>query len=200
MNFVPENEMGVIVRFSQDIVSIDNVFFATIRTEFPDAILIVNGKKVRTEFEYRSSNFIVHKHDPRKCDLIICWIDDVQHKNKLPTWEISKNEWLSLEIPRISISQKEALYWECRARRAERRANKLTFNIVECTQDTPLPRIDLAALKPDILAELEKEKPNLARLATDLGIGRSTLYRHLGTMAGTGEVVKNGNGYEIANS
>lgn len=58
----------------------------------------------------------------------------------------------------------------------------------------------LETLKPDILAELGQKKPNLTRLATDLGIGRSTLYRHLGTMAGTGEVVKNGNGYEIANS
>lgn len=58
----------------------------------------------------------------------------------------------------------------------------------------------LEALKPDILTELGRKKPNLTRLATGLGIGRSTLYRHLGTLAGTGEVIKNGNGYELGGS
>ncbi len=55
----------------------------------------------------------------------------------------------------------------------------------------------IETLRPDILAELAQEKPNLTRLAGQLGIGRSTLYRHLGTLQGTGEVVKNGNGYEV---
>ncbi len=57
----------------------------------------------------------------------------------------------------------------------------------------------LETLKPDILAELGRETPNLTQLARRLGIGRSTLYRHLGTLNGTGEIVKNGNGYELFN-
>ena len=28
------------------------------------------------EFEFLSSNFHEHGHDPNKCDLIICWFDD----------------------------------------------------------------------------------------------------------------------------
>lgn len=56
----------------------------------------------------------------------------------------------------------------------------------------------LEALKPEILAELGQEKPNLTQLASRLEIGRSSLYRHLGTLAETGEVVKNGNGYELS--
>ncbi len=54
----------------------------------------------------------------------------------------------------------------------------------------------LETLKPDILAELGQETPNLTQLASRLDIGRSTLYRHLGTLAEQGEVIKNGNGYE----
>jgi hypothetical protein len=30
-------------------------------------------KRVIIEFEYRSRNFLVHGHDPAKCDLIVCW-------------------------------------------------------------------------------------------------------------------------------
>jgi DNA-binding transcriptional ArsR family regulator len=55
----------------------------------------------------------------------------------------------------------------------------------------------LETLKAQIIAELGQEKPNMTQLAKRLDIGRGTLYRHLGTLAGTGAVVKNGNGYEV---
>lgn len=86
MTFVPENEMGVIVYFAQKIALIDNVSFVSVRIEYPDAMLLIDGKEYLTEFEYLSSNFLLHKHDPRKCDLIICWADDIKHKNKLPIY------------------------------------------------------------------------------------------------------------------
>lgn len=54
----------------------------------------------------------------------------------------------------------------------------------------------LETLKPDILTELGQETPNLTQLASRLNVGRSTLYRHLGTLVEQGEVIKNGNGYE----
>lgn len=38
----------------------------------PDCTLVIDGKKVGTEFEFESYNFYGH-HDPRKCGLIICW-------------------------------------------------------------------------------------------------------------------------------
>jgi hypothetical protein len=193
MDFIPKNEMGVIVRFTQEIVSIGNISILSVRAEYPDAILLVNGNEIRTEFEYLASNFISHQHDPRECDLVICWIDNVQHMNKLPTWELSKSEWKSLEIAEVSQHQKEAFYWECRARRSEKsekRAKALFQGVVPKSTD-------LEILKPEILKELRSLKPHLAQLASRLGIGRSTLYRHLGTLTEMGEVVKNGNGYEV---
>jgi DNA-binding IclR family transcriptional regulator len=55
----------------------------------------------------------------------------------------------------------------------------------------------LETLKAEIIAELGQEKPNMSQLARRLDIGRGTLYRHLGTLAETGEITKNGNGYEV---
>jgi len=33
-------------------------------------------QRVKIEFEYLSSNFLKHKHDPSGCDLIVCWKHD----------------------------------------------------------------------------------------------------------------------------
>jgi hypothetical protein len=55
----------------------------------------------------------------------------------------------------------------------------------------------IETLKSEIITELGQEKPNMTQLARRLDIGRGTLYRHLGTLAGTGDVVKNGNGYKL---
>jgi hypothetical protein len=37
--------------------------------------LVAPGKwqDVRIEFEYESKNFLRHGHDPKKCDVIVCW-------------------------------------------------------------------------------------------------------------------------------
>lgn len=40
---------------------------------FPDCILLIDGKKIRVEFELYSHNFHEHGHDPEECDLIVCW-------------------------------------------------------------------------------------------------------------------------------
>jgi hypothetical protein len=54
-----------------------------VRNEYPDceAKRRIDGsreqwERVRIEFEYHSSNFKEHGHDPKQCDLIVCWIDD----------------------------------------------------------------------------------------------------------------------------
>jgi hypothetical protein len=49
-----------------------------LQPSFPDceALRRVAGGKcqlVKIEFESESRNFRRHRHDPRKCDLIICW-------------------------------------------------------------------------------------------------------------------------------
>lgn len=47
-----------------------------IYVDYPDATATYNDAEIDMEFEYLSSNFRKHKHNPKGCDLIICWKDD----------------------------------------------------------------------------------------------------------------------------
>ena len=78
----PLNEQGVVYLFgmvSQEL----GYRIESIRTKYPDC----EGKRcfdpkksrwepVRIEFEYKSSHFRHHKHNPDQCDVIVCWEDD----------------------------------------------------------------------------------------------------------------------------
>jgi hypothetical protein len=46
---------------------------------FPDIIALKNKKVVTIELEYKSSNFLLHKHP--LCDYLICWIEDKKIHN-----------------------------------------------------------------------------------------------------------------------
>lgn len=78
--YAPVNENGVIFLFSK-VANDLNFYVETIRTGFPDCIAkryIGNGQweEVRIEFEFASSNFVRHRHDPKECDVIVCWDHD----------------------------------------------------------------------------------------------------------------------------
>jgi hypothetical protein len=82
LRFAPINEQGVVYVFGM--ISRELGFLIeSIRTDYPDC----EGKRcidpqrqrwehVRIEFEYQSSNFRKHGHNPEDCDLIVCWIHD----------------------------------------------------------------------------------------------------------------------------
>jgi hypothetical protein len=77
--YSPINEQGVVFLFgkvAQDL----NMYVEEIKPGFPDCIgRRFNGKgweRVRIEFEFLSSNFKLHKHDPKGCDLVVCWEHD----------------------------------------------------------------------------------------------------------------------------
>lgn len=82
LRFAPINEQGVVYLFGM--ISRELGFLVeSIRTEYPDC----EGKRcvdqerqrwehVRIEFEFQSSNFKEHGHQPDDCDLIVCWIHD----------------------------------------------------------------------------------------------------------------------------
>lgn len=63
--FKPENEMGVIVVFAQ---SAQEAGFEILRIggEFPDATIKRGGVVYEVEFEYQSSSFRYHGHEPRR--------------------------------------------------------------------------------------------------------------------------------------
>lgn len=116
---IPQNEMGVVVLFAQR-ASEAGITILEIGTSFPDAKIEKDGKEYLVEFEYESSNFFIHGHDIRQCDLIICW----RHTSTLvdlPVIELSNDNWLSTEIRLFSETEKELTYWKHRARSAELR-------------------------------------------------------------------------------
>lgn len=45
--------------------------------DFPDFVMLENGKKVRIELEMKSSNFILHEHPISKVDKVICIEKDI---------------------------------------------------------------------------------------------------------------------------
>ena len=79
LHYAPENELGVVFLFSQ-IAKRLQFHIETIRAAYPDCIAYRHSgdreKRVRIEFEYRSSSFRAHKHDAKKCDCIVCWHHD----------------------------------------------------------------------------------------------------------------------------
>lgn len=74
----PVNEQGVVFLFGMVARELGYLVEA-IQSGFPDC----EGKRqiskgqwqpVQIEFEYASKNFEEHGHDPKKCDVIVCWI------------------------------------------------------------------------------------------------------------------------------
>jgi hypothetical protein len=82
LRHAPVNEQGVVYLFGM--VSRELGFLIeSLRTAFPDCEgkYCVDEKKqlweqVLIEFEFRSSNFKEHGHDPNGCDFVVCWIHD----------------------------------------------------------------------------------------------------------------------------
>ena len=74
----PVNEQGVVFLFGMVARELGYLVEA-IQGGFPDCeakrqIYRGHWQPVQIEFEYASKNFIEHGHDPKKCDVIVCWI------------------------------------------------------------------------------------------------------------------------------
>ena len=77
----PVNEMGVVYLFGTLAEKLGFRVESFNPTGFPDCEARRRSTKgtwqrVRIEFEYRSSNFLDHRHDIAKCDVIVCWVHD----------------------------------------------------------------------------------------------------------------------------
>jgi hypothetical protein len=79
MEYAPANELGVVFLFAH-VARRLQFRIEEIRAQFPDCIAYRrtgdSERKTRIEFEFRSSSFKVHRHDPSKCDAIVCWHHD----------------------------------------------------------------------------------------------------------------------------
>jgi hypothetical protein len=77
--YAPINENGVIFLFGK-IADDLNMYIEEVKPGYPDCVgrrFVGKGwERVAIEFEFKSSNFKLHKHDPKDCDVIICWEND----------------------------------------------------------------------------------------------------------------------------
>jgi hypothetical protein len=76
--YEPVNEAGVVFAFGAVARRLGFVVLR-LQTEFPDCEAmwrVARGQwqRIRIEFEFESRNFLKHKHDPKGCDVIICWV------------------------------------------------------------------------------------------------------------------------------
>jgi hypothetical protein len=79
MQYAPQNELGVVFLFAH-VARRKQFRIDEIRPQFPDCLAYRrigdNERLVRIEFEFRSSSFKAHGHDPKRCDCIVCWHHD----------------------------------------------------------------------------------------------------------------------------
>lgn len=106
--YSPINEQGVVFLFGK-VAHEFGMYVELIRTGYPDCIAKrYIGKdrweEIKIEFEYKSSEFVRHKHKIEDVDMIVCWEHDWEdcHKSieilELKN-EISKLENISVETP-----------------------------------------------------------------------------------------------------
>ena len=83
--YSPINEQGVVFLFGRLLEDL-NMYIEEVKQGYPDCVARrytgKGWKRVYIEFEYVSSNFIQHKHDPKDCDIIICWENDLNNEQK----------------------------------------------------------------------------------------------------------------------
>jgi len=76
LRYAPANELGVIFLFAH-LAKRWRLRIDSIQAGYPDCIVYqkVQGREklIRIEFEYRSKNFSIQRHAPRRCDWIVCW-------------------------------------------------------------------------------------------------------------------------------
>ena len=77
MTNAPVNELGVVLLFGMVAASL-GFQVESAQGRFPDCEAkreVVPGKwqRQRIEFEYESKNFLLHGHDPKNCDVLVCW-------------------------------------------------------------------------------------------------------------------------------
>ncbi|XOA42987.1 MAG: DUF5655 domain-containing protein [Candidatus Nealsonbacteria bacterium] len=84
--YSPINEQGVVFLFGRILDDL-NMYIEEVRTKYPDCVARrYTGRgweRVYIEFEYLSSNFVEHKHNPKECDIIVCWEDNLTTENKM---------------------------------------------------------------------------------------------------------------------
>ena len=102
LHYAPQNELGVFFLFAS-IAPRYRMRIEKIQSAFPDCIAYqgtgLGEKRIRIEFEYRSSGFHSHGHNARGCDCIVCWEHDWPSvPNHIQVIELRKHFGLGFKV------------------------------------------------------------------------------------------------------
>ena len=87
----PTNHEGVVALFSKVHRELGYPKIVTLGTAFPDATVEdEDGNEKRIEFELKSMTFDREGHNPKGCDLIVCWEDNWGSAAEVPVIELKK--------------------------------------------------------------------------------------------------------------
>ena len=84
--FVPKNEISVRELFAQRAGRLGYQILES-RAALPDYVLERDGQKIFAEAEFQTSDFLRHRHDLSRCDLILVWEHDLPHMS-IPVLEL----------------------------------------------------------------------------------------------------------------
>jgi DNA-binding CsgD family transcriptional regulator len=152
------NELGVIVEFAKN-ASAYGFEIVSISDAYPDAIIQKDGTTYRAEFEFKSSNFDMHGHDIRECDLVICWEND-SPDFALPVIEISNPDWFTKPIVLTSTDKRESYYWRLKAIRLEKRLRAIEIKSKEAEggAQSPEPLVIFCGKEPGDLDKRDRQR------------------------------------------
>ena len=188
--FEPKNEQGVIVCFSQEVLNSEWKIVG-IQTAYPDAQLTYKGEEWLGEFELFSSNFIDHKHNPKECDIVICWEHDCDDF-PLPVISLKNEAWKIENFVKLDKKDLEIWYWRQRALRAEkclRYQNKHGEDAVFLRR-TPQHTVDrrMAVLRA-IAKTAKRSDVNFTELGSQHGVSDTAIKKDVEWLVGSGHWV-----------
>jgi hypothetical protein len=76
--FTPKNELNVREVFAERAGRLGYRILES-RIPFPDYILAIGSRRILAEAEFKTSDFLRHKHDISRCDLIVVWEHDLPY-------------------------------------------------------------------------------------------------------------------------
>lgn len=108
MVYSPLNENGVVFLFGKVVEDL-NMYIEEIKPGYPDCIarrFVGKGwEKVAVEFEMEARNFQQHKHDPKMCNIIVCWENNWKDCPKEYGLEIIELKSLIKELPNREVKR-----------------------------------------------------------------------------------------------
>lgn len=183
--FEPKNEMGVVSLFSS-MQQTSGFEIVEIGTRFPDGVISVGGAEYKVEFEYLASNFLLHDHDVRGCDIVVCWKNDIKETDfPLHIVELEYSDWYTESVITPERSETEIFYWKNRAKKAEMRlqavqSEKEELERIYCSDDCTTDRPSAQERRSRLADMVNSGRDvNVAQVAQQFEVSQTLIRREL---------------------